>query len=402
MAHRCRIAVLVSATVFLSLALFVGFTGIPPWERALYEALTRITVDVRTIFHWITRLGGGSFLIPVSILLIFALPDQLLRRWWLWVAVMLVCSSLESFSKSLVGRPRPESLRPGFPSAHTAAAAAFFTMAAYLAGKTLRSAGARVTIWMVAALTILSVALSRIALQVHWPLDTVGGAALGALCLAAAAWWNEQHPVAAAPPRPGRAWPSFQTWVYRWRETIPIPFYSVLFFTPPMVGEHSALDLVFDIVGVLVIVTALVLRAWASGTLRGAATNKCQGEGLVTTGPFRLMRHPVYAGNFLVGVGIVVMAESGLGLVIIPAVFFGANRLIVRFEEGNLRHRFGEAYDEYCRQVPRWLPRRLSTGSASPRAFAWSALKDERPAVLVAAALAVLAEVSEVVPPVFG
>jgi protein-S-isoprenylcysteine O-methyltransferase Ste14 len=31
--------------------------------------------------------------------------------------------------------------------------------------------------------------------------------------------------------------------------------------------------------------------------------------------------------------------------------------LVVRVEERDLRKRFGQDYDRYCRRVPRWLPR---------------------------------------------
>ena len=41
---------------------------------------------------------------------------------------------------------------------------------------------------------------------------------------------------------------------------------------------------------------------------------------------------------------------------------------VVRWEEPELRERFGESYDAYCRDVPRWLPRLRATRSLQKRA----------------------------------
>ena len=39
------------------------------------------------------------------------------------------------------------------------------------------------------------------------------------------------------------------------------------------------------------------------------------------------------------------------------AISVGAHLLVVHVEEPELRRRFGPSYEEYCRRVPRWLPR---------------------------------------------
>jgi membrane-associated phospholipid phosphatase len=64
----------------------------------------------------------------------------------------------------------------------------------------------RTTRWLLragAALAIALVALSRVALQAHWPLDTAGGFTLALACVAAAVWWHEARPPGAGPA--GRA-----------------------------------------------------------------------------------------------------------------------------------------------------------------------------------------------------
>jgi len=76
---------------------------------------------------------------------------------------------------------------------------------------------------------------------------------------------------------------------------------------------------------------------------------------LITDGPFRLSRNPIYVGNTLL--------VAGLGLVfgiawLIPAAFVGAyatGRLAIAREERHLALRFGRDWEAYAARTPRWL-----------------------------------------------
>ena len=78
---------------------------------------------------------------------------------------------------------------------------------------------------------------------------------------------------------------------------------------------------------------------------------------LVVRGPYRYVRNPIISG--------VVFALAGGSLVLLSwphavwaAIFLAANLVwIPLVEEPELAERFGAAYDEYCRHVPRVLPR---------------------------------------------
>jgi protein-S-isoprenylcysteine O-methyltransferase Ste14 len=78
---------------------------------------------------------------------------------------------------------------------------------------------------------------------------------------------------------------------------------------------------------------------------------------LVTTGPNALTRNPMYVGMAgLLGAHALV---RGGWLTVLPLAAFVAviDLTQVRPEEAALRELFGEEYDAYCAQVPRWLPR---------------------------------------------
>jgi protein-S-isoprenylcysteine O-methyltransferase Ste14 len=77
---------------------------------------------------------------------------------------------------------------------------------------------------------------------------------------------------------------------------------------------------------------------------------------LVTTGVYSRVRHPRYVGA-LSAVLAYALFTNYLAVYVISFVFLLGLPLIIRLEEKELRERFGEEYEEYCRRVPRFLPR---------------------------------------------
>jgi protein-S-isoprenylcysteine O-methyltransferase Ste14 len=78
---------------------------------------------------------------------------------------------------------------------------------------------------------------------------------------------------------------------------------------------------------------------------------------LVVRGPYRYVRNPMISGVLflLVGEALILVSRPHLSL----AVVFGAVNAVYipLYEEPRLRGRFGAAYVEYCRHVPRFIPR---------------------------------------------
>jgi len=75
---------------------------------------------------------------------------------------------------------------------------------------------------------------------------------------------------------------------------------------------------------------------------------------LVATGIYRFTRNPMMLALLLTGVGEVVVTGSGLLLLWIFVGARAGHLYIVELEEPVLRQRFGAAFDDYCRKVPRW------------------------------------------------
>ena len=77
---------------------------------------------------------------------------------------------------------------------------------------------------------------------------------------------------------------------------------------------------------------------------------------LVTTGPFALMRHPIYTGLFAFMIAMAIGFGHYRGLILgVPLYWIGTWLRIVQ-EEKLLRAQFGAAYDAYAGRVKRFLP----------------------------------------------
>lgn len=399
--RRWAFIFLAASAAFIASAAAVSLTGVPAWERALYDALTT-AIPNALVFRRITRLGSVGVLLPLAVFLVVLLPRQFLRRWWVWIVVMVAVTTLEGLGKFGVGRPRPEGMRLGFPSGHTAAAAAFYLMACYffegLARRWIRHA-----LYGVALVLIALVGLSRMVLRVHWPLDVFGGAALGVAVFALAGWWHERYPVEEIVP--AAVPPPWRVRIYRWQHVLPFALVLVPFVTPPLDVAGTAFDIVLDLLGGVCMATGLGLRIWAAahGDRQPLVPARPPAR-LVTSGPYALMRHPLPLANLLTGVGAALIAESAVALLIVPTALIAMYRLTAPLEDAWLAERFGRAYAEYCARVPA-LPRIAlpsfaavwaaigSLGSAS-----WLTVARRLPAVAVTLALAALAEFSERLP----
>jgi protein-S-isoprenylcysteine O-methyltransferase Ste14 len=80
-----------------------------------------------------------------------------------------------------------------------------------------------------------------------------------------------------------------------------------------------------------------------------------QASSLVMTGIYRRTRNPMYVGLASTLVAVAIFLDAPLALIGV-GVFVGyITRFQIQPEESALLQKFGEAYRDYCEQVPRWL-----------------------------------------------
>ena len=79
---------------------------------------------------------------------------------------------------------------------------------------------------------------------------------------------------------------------------------------------------------------------------------------LVTAGPYRFVRNPMYVGVGSILVGAAVFYESPPLLGYAGLFFLAGHLFVIGYEEPTLRRTFGPEYEAYCARVRRWCPRR--------------------------------------------
>jgi len=112
------------------------------------------------------------------------------------------------------------------------------------------------------------------------------------------------------------------------------------------------------VTGLALILVGIALSFWSAATFRHAHTTIIPWEqvsAMVTTGPFRFSRNPIYLADAIAFLGASLLIHSWWPLLVLPGVLLVIRRMVVDREELYLTERFGEAYREYRLRVRRWL-----------------------------------------------
>jgi len=82
-------------------------------------------------------------------------------------------------------------------------------------------------------------------------------------------------------------------------------------------------------------------------------------KNLVVVGFYRYVRNPMYVGFFVgwIGLWIVFGRANPAAILVACLVVLGTALFVQLYEEPTLRRKFGPSYGDYCRNVPRWIPR---------------------------------------------
>ena len=123
---------------------------------------------------------------------------------------------------------------------------------------------------------------------------------------------------------------------------------------PPLSVIVSFSGLVLVVLGlILFVATVRLFSHYGEGSIMPWDPTQC----LIVRGIYRHVRNPMHTGVFLVLFGEGLLLRSTPLLVLVAAVVVLHLFYIPLSEERGLERRFGEAYREYKRNVPRWIPR---------------------------------------------
>jgi protein-S-isoprenylcysteine O-methyltransferase Ste14 len=126
-----------------------------------------------------------------------------------------------------------------------------------------------------------------------------------------------------------------------------------------LLGEPKFPGLPLVPLGIVLVAMAWVPALWAFILFRreGTEVNPTSpvNRRLVTGGPYRLTRNPMYLSLIVLCLGVAIWVGSWPFLMAPVAVFATANWVHIPFEEAKMRRQFGATYDEYVRRVRRWV-----------------------------------------------
>jgi protein-S-isoprenylcysteine O-methyltransferase Ste14 len=110
--------------------------------------------------------------------------------------------------------------------------------------------------------------------------------------------------------------------------------------------------------GLALVVLGVGIAAWGRRTLQTAGTNvnpALPATAIVTSGPFRVSRNPLYFALTLVYCGLTLAFNTWWGLVVLVPLLIIMHRGVVLREERYLEQKFGEPYRQYCSEVRRYF-----------------------------------------------
>lgn len=145
--------------------------------------------------------------------------------------------------------------------------------------------------------------------------------------------------------------------LFKYRDYTPLPFIVVMVISPAATSCSLLVGGILMLLGEAIRIHGVAYIGGVSRT-RSYST----GQKVISGGPFARVRNPLYLGNLLLSAGLVAVANLSFFfpqdfLVFFVVCFFAQYIPVVAWEENNLTQKFGEAYQTYQSQVPRWLPR---------------------------------------------
>jgi protein-S-isoprenylcysteine O-methyltransferase Ste14 len=154
------------------------------------------------------------------------------------------------------------------------------------------------------------------------------------------------------------------SWLFRWRSYVPLMLLALL-LPPSLLGLHwpfgsYQFHKIWELVCLLVSFSGLLVRCATVGFVpsgtSGRGTSKLKATVLNTTGMYSLVRHPVYVGNFFIGLGVTLVWFDWWAPVIYTLCFGLYYERIMIAEELYLEQQFGDAFRQWARVTPSFVP----------------------------------------------
>jgi len=137
--------------------------------------------------------------------------------------------------------------------------------------------------------------------------------------------------------------------LFHWRDYSAIPAMFLLLLNANPTARSAT-------VGTILIGIGAAARVYTVAFMGSAPKDNLGSDHLITTGPFALIRNPLYLANMFITVGVV--WYGGVIWLGLPMLLFFAFQYhcITKYEESSLLAKFGDEYQRYMDRVPPWIP----------------------------------------------
>ncbi len=143
--------------------------------------------------------------------------------------------------------------------------------------------------------------------------------------------------------------------------TILVPGTVTVVIPRHLLGVGAQPVVPFGLIGVLPIAMGAASYLWCAWDFasvgRGTPAPIDPPKVLVARGLYRVVRNPMYVSVLLILLGESVLFASTSLLAYALLAWLAFHLFVVVYEEPTLRQKFGTSYENYCRMVPRWVPR---------------------------------------------
>jgi protein-S-isoprenylcysteine O-methyltransferase Ste14 len=152
-------------------------------------------------------------------------------------------------------------------------------------------------------------------------------------------------------------------WLFKRRGQIPVVLFllaipAILFFDYTSISPAAARFIGY--LSMLVSFLGLAVRSYTIGTTpkgtSGRNTQQQVAEVLNSTGIYSIVRHPLYLGNFLMWIGIVMYTLNPYFVIIVSLAYWLYYERIMFAEERFLEKKFGHAYLDWSLKAPAFIP----------------------------------------------
>jgi protein-S-isoprenylcysteine O-methyltransferase Ste14 len=150
---------------------------------------------------------------------------------------------------------------------------------------------------------------------------------------------------------------------FPWRSYLPLLVLPLIWFA--IVGSQYPFashvdDLIWEGISVAVALLGQAIRVWTVGLAApgtsGRNTRQQKAAVLNTTGPYSVVRHPLYVGNMLIALGLAMFPHTWIAPPLMALMAAGYYACIAAREDEYLRERFGASFEGWASRVPAFVP----------------------------------------------